>query len=195
MGLFCQRLSFLTLFFCSLSSVSCLRCPIREGATSLPPVALSEQGAFKPRSEEPFDAYLARVKNTLVIQEYEKNNYEKAIKERKHSLNQLTGQRQELEKEQDDLRQFVSIKETSGTAKEEVDEGIALYIVKEKDTLQKIALDKYGTHTAWLALYRLNIDRLKLGPNVLEVGDVLMLPSFLEEAPAEKPSNAGFHPL
>lgn len=53
------------------------------------------------------------------------------------------------------------------------------YIVQEKDTLVDLALARYGTKSAWLALYQLNQEVCPNGPDDLRIGSCLLMPCFL----------------
>ena len=61
----------------------------------------------------------------------------------------------------------------------EVPEGSNTYTIQSGDTLGKIAAAKLSTATAWKTLWELNKHRIP-NPNLLEMGDVLIMPKAKE---------------
>jgi len=139
---------------------------------------LTDISQFSPGEGESYRLYRQRMAYTLRAQEEEIQELEEQIRSMRKSISQLDEQVSAATQQQTEMRLALS-----GDQDEEV---VAYqrwaipfhrYLVEKGDTLQKIAFEHYGTHSAWLALYRLNHKNLPDGPNRIEIGTSLFLPN------------------
>ncbi|MBB65357.1 MAG: hypothetical protein CMO81_09870 [Waddliaceae bacterium] len=133
---------------------------------------------YKPFPNETYEQYQARIHNTLTLQDYQLDSLLHSTKEKTASLANLGEQFAQLEAQNVDLRLLVANKhyeeETQNTLTRS---GFTTHEVLKGDTLQKISKNYYGTHTAWIAIYRFNMKELPRGPNRVEIGQKLLIPS------------------
>lgn len=132
---------------------------------------------FAPDPDESYEVYRQRMMNTLAMQEMNQQNLVQAIEEIERRLQELRQQEQMIRSENVDLR----LNYAEGREEEEEvnmpSTRFQKYVIVQDDTLQKIAFRHYGTHSAWLSIYRYNLERLPYGPNRILPGTVLLLPS------------------
>lgn len=130
---------------------------------------------FSPGENEAYSHYQARVFNTLAYQFARIEELTAELEASRDRLSEMDEQETQLKKMHADLR----LQLTTNQKKKAASEGktlFSVYRVKKGDTLSSIALDRYGTKSAWLNIFRFNRDSLIHGPNVLEVGDQILLP-------------------
>lgn len=147
---------------------------------------------FRPKPDEPYEAYFTRVMNTLTIQEYNIESLEQAIEEKEKSVSQLNSQLTTMLQSENEMRLSLSSFETEQVEtplaaggrpqrkrqKKSTHTGpFSIYVVQQDDTLQKISHQAYGTHTGWIAIYRFNMNKMLYGPNRIEVGTTLYIPN------------------
>lgn len=139
---------------------------------------LIADGDFERQEAEPYSHYIERIKNTLKIQRYEIRTLQATLNQKADAAHELDTQLAALSQTHDDLRLALAGEKpvNSTMAATAARPLFERYVVKKGDTLQKIARRMYGTHTAWLGIYRFNTRNLPYGPNKIEVGDVLFLP-------------------
>lgn len=135
-------------------------------------------GCVRPKKGEPYEDFRERVMNTLTMQNYNRRMLDEAIDRTRKKVEELKG---ELEKVQNASQKLES---TLGAMRKGERVRVRTrqspfqgYTVQPGDTLQSIANNKYGTNTAWLAIYRFNQSVLPDGPNNIEIGDFLWLPN------------------
>jgi len=136
---------------------------------------------FSPSPDESYQQYHMRVVSTLAAQEQDIQTLMKGIEEKGKNIQDLKGQLSQLQNSHVDMRMALAeIEEDSEEAQKNT--LFSNYTVKKGDTLQSIAYEKYGTNTGWLNLFRFNYRALPYGPNKIEVGQVLLVPSYISEA-------------
>ncbi|MCB1134991.1 MAG: LysM peptidoglycan-binding domain-containing protein [Chlamydiia bacterium] len=141
---------------------------------------LADAGAMGPDKGETYEQFHGRVLNTLTLQEYDLQMLKDSIEQKNKQIDYLQEQLSQLQQENTGLRGTIK------TQRMRVAEGVRpkqkapfeRYKVQKSDTLQTIANRQYGTHTAWLAIYRFNLERLPNGPNQIMEGQELLLPNF-----------------
>jgi len=142
-----------------------------------------DAGLFQPEPGETYQHYQFRVTNTILTQERDIKALMQAIEEKTKNLNHLEKQLSELQARHVDMRLALAALEKKNRLQNDMTL-FSRYIVKEGDTLQKIAHQRYGTHTGWLNIYRFNYQSLPYGPNKIEKGQVLLIPN--EISPTKK---------
>jgi nucleoid-associated protein YgaU len=138
---------------------------------------ITNQNKFSPRADESFDEYSTRMINTLAVQEYQLQEIEKAVDKKIASVEKLDKQLPTLQAQHVDLRLALMRVTSDDTLTNS--QGKLLFtkhVVKDGETLQKISVLTYGTYTAWLCIYRFNLDQLPNGPNRVFPGQILYLP-------------------
>ncbi|SCA62837.1 hypothetical protein SCG7109_AE_00110 [Chlamydiales bacterium SCGC AG-110-M15] len=132
---------------------------------------------FTPASNESYDDFAKRISNTLLSQEYEKDQLMQAIERKDASKKDLMGQMNKLLTKNIDLRLTLMrmLKVDDGT-KGSLETLFKRYTIKPGDTLQQISHKHFGTYTGWLAIYRFNRDAMPYGPNRIHPGQVIYLP-------------------
>ncbi len=167
--------------FCCCPSTS--ECPIHRRT-------LEEQGAsyqkrddtmidishFRPDPGEPYGHYQRRVMNTLELQQQDLQTLTVAIDEKNSNIANFEEQLGQIKTRQADLRlALTTINDEYANAKEST-APLSAYTVRAGDTLQKISYRRFGSHAAWLSLFRFNRERLPDGPNLIEKGQTLLIP-------------------
>lgn len=141
--------------------------------------AIVDLSHIQPGPGESYDHFLARVVNTLTIQDYDQRMLAEVLDEKMGQIQFLKKQLEDLEKQNADLRLEMNVlHETVATGAVSSNQPFERYVVKQGDTLQSIANSQYGTHTAWILIFRFNMERLPYGPNRIEIGDELLLPNL-----------------
>ena len=132
---------------------------------------------YSPSEGEPYTAYHSRLINSLLVQEFQSEQFSKDILEKRTSIARLEALNSEL------LAQNVDMRLTAGHAVAAAQEFSATsdvlfkkYLVRPGDSLQSISFRAYGTYTGWLMLYRFNRSRLPDGPNKIKADQILFLP-------------------
>ncbi len=131
----------------------------------------------KPHPGETYNEYQVRLVNTLTVLSHSLDTLSEAIREKQESIGHLTKLKIELIAKNIDSRIAFNASETAAAYHKTPSDTFERYIVHQGDTLQSIAHKVYGTHTAWLAIYRFNRYRLPDGPNIIEKGQTLLLPN------------------
>ena len=138
---------------------------------------LEDISTFSPFKDETYEDYEARVVNTIQVQEYDIKELNRSIATIKNNIIHLDGQFASLQQQHSDLRLALSNPEKIEQDLQEPNRPIfQMYVVQPGDSLQKIAFQHYGTHKAWMAIYRFNLKALSFGPNSIEKGQRLMIP-------------------
>lgn len=142
---------------------------------------------FSPKEGESYEAYYARMMNTLTLQQYNIEGLEKALEEKGVSLKNLQAQVSTINEQEALMRLTLASYEASdgttiGKNKKKKRHSPSArpfekYVVQKGDTLQRISQNAYGTYTGWLAIYRFNLKKMRFGPNRLETGTVLYIPN------------------
>lgn len=135
-------------------------------------VDISEIG---PRPDETYGRFRQRLLNTLAMQEYNRDQLTERLDASEKRIGDLSVQLDEMRRQNAEMRLALA-QPSDAAAMGARQTRFNYYRVQKGDTLQKIAHELYGTHTAWLALYRFNRSRLSDGPNRIEVGTSLFVP-------------------
>lgn len=133
-------------------------------------------GNYQPQKNESYIDYKNRIFNTLTLQEYENNKLQQAILKKELNIRDLEQQLEGIQKKHLELRILASNLDPEQNEDLIASSMFKSYRIAEGDTLQKIAFNQIGTHTAWVAIYRFNVEKLPNGPNRLTVGDWLIIP-------------------
>ncbi len=146
-----------------------------------------DKNKYSSHQEESYDEFTARLVNTLATQEYEKDQLINTIEQKASSCENLKKQVSNLQNKHIDLRlTLMRIQsDTSSANSGETETLFKRYIVKEGDTLQKIAYKTYNHYSGWLTIYRFNKKELKYGPNRIRPGQILLLPKIKEKIQEE----------
>lgn len=136
-------------------------------------VDISDMG---PKPNEPYAQYKQRLMNTLSMQQYNRDQLKQKLDDAKLSISNLDQQLESMRQQNAEMRLAMAM-EGSAAPKGAQQARFTYYHVRKGDTLQTIAQELYGTHTGWLTLYRFNRSRLKEGPNRIEVGTPLFIPT------------------
>lgn len=140
--------------------------------------SLAQVGKYPLEKGEGFYQYEERLGHTFLLQKSEQEQLERENREKEEELELLKGELATARARQLQLYLQLISQKRAGEQREPLMGIFSLYQVEEGDTLQKIALHHYGTHTAWLLVYRFNRDRLKHGPNYVQAGEKLLLPDI-----------------
>ena len=140
---------------------------------------ISNKGNFSLKANESYDNFKKRLYNTLVMQEKNKQSLANTIIQQEEQLQKNQQQLSEIQKESLDLRLTIARLKSGGSeVTDSFSKLFSIYTIKNGDTLQKIAFQKYGDYDAWLTVYRFNLDVLKKGPNKILPGTTLLLPNL-----------------
>lgn len=138
---------------------------------------LTQVGSLKPEKQESYAHFHSRLINTLTIQDYDIQMLEESLEKKSEQIEYLQVQLEQLLQENADLHEELEDQDEPLAAQPQQERSsFEVYTVQKGDTLQKIAVRKYGTYTGWLAIYRFNLEQLPHGPNRVDVGQKLFLP-------------------
>ena len=134
-----------------------------------------DKNLLSPKPDETYQAFYARIMRTLEGEEWIKSDLINKLEQHEELLKELKQQHLLMQIQNIELRLNIS----RDTLQNNAPITLTLfkpYPVQVGDTLQSIAYHNYGTHTAWLAIYRFNKIMLPKGPNLLIPGIRLLLP-------------------
>lgn len=143
---------------------------------------LSDQGTLIPHPGESYNDFTLRIANTIKAQEYQIRLIEQSTDKKKASIQNLQKQLPTLQAKHIELRLHLMRVTQSDTLLDK--KGHKLFkrhVIRENETLQKIAYEYYGTYTGWLGIYRFNREQLTNGPNHIHPGQILYIPSTQEK--------------